>query len=233
MPLVEKHNMPRSLDAANLPPAPESRASYAYRAVKQRIQDGTFPPGRRLPEKDVAELLDTSRTPVREAMNRLIAEGLLELHPMRGYAVVELDKQQILELFALREFLEGAAARYAAQHAADPEIQSLRQMSLDQRALDGDDVAGHVAINRRFHIAIVAAAHNRYLQEMHQRHSERTMLIPGTTYQINNRSTDSFAQHTAIVDAIEQRNPDKAEEAARDHVRKAALIRLKLVFGNS
>lgn len=224
--------MSRLLDPVNMPAVPESRASYAYRAVKEMIQDGTFAPGRRLPEKDIAELLETSRTPVREAMNRLISEGLLMVHPQRGYAVVELDKQQILELFVVREFLEGAAARGAAQHASDPEIQSLRRMSEELRAL-GNDVPGQVILNRRFHRAIVAASHNRYLEEIHARHAERTMTIPRTTYETQDRFNDSYAQHKAIVDAIEQRNPDLAEQAARDHVRKAALIRLTLIFGNT
>ena len=215
----------------NLKPVPESRAHLAYRSIKELIRNGTFPPGRRLPEKDVAALLDISRTPVREAMNRLISEGLLALHPMRGYAVAELDKQQILELYSLREFLEGAAARFAAQHASDPEIQSLRKFSLEMGALDERDVDAHVTMNKHFHAAIAEASHNRYLQDELTRHVDTLNLVPGTTFQTHNRSKDSFAEHTAIVNAIEARNPDEAEAAARAHIRNAARIRLLLIFG--
>jgi len=232
MTIFEKPEIPNMPDGEILPPAPESRASYAYRAVKELIRNGTFPPGRRLPEKDIAELLETSRTPVREAMNRLISEGLLTLHPMRGYAVVEFDKQQILELFSLREFLEGAAARFAAQHAADPEIQSLRRITEEMKALEETDIAAHVALNRRFHAGISAASHNRYLQESLARNAERTMLIPGTTFVTPNRSQVSFSEHKAIVDAIEARDLDRAEAVARAHVRSAQRIRLALIFGS-
>jgi DNA-binding GntR family transcriptional regulator len=218
-------------ESPDLKPALESRAQLAYRSIKRLIRNGTFPPGRRLPEKDVAELLKISRTPVREALNRLISEGLLAMHPGRGYAVAELDKQQILELYSLREFLEGAAARFAAQHAADPEIQSLRTLSTQMGNLDERDVDAHVTMNMHFHAAIADASHNRYLQEALARHVDTLNLVPNTTFQLHSRSQDSFTEHSAIVDAIESHDPDRAEAAAREHIRNAARIRLPLIFG--
>jgi DNA-binding GntR family transcriptional regulator len=225
---LETRDIPEPLD---LKPAQESRAQLAYRSIQMMIRNGTFPPGRRLPEKDVAALLNVSRTPVREALNRLISDGLLAIHPGRGYAVAELDKQQILELYSLREFLEGAAGRFAAQHASDPEIQVLRGLSLQMGALDERDVKAHVTMNKHFHAAIASASHNRYLQEELQRHADTMTLVPSTTFQVGSRSQDSFAEHSAIVDAIEAHAPDRAEAAARAHIRNAARIRMALIFG--
>jgi DNA-binding GntR family transcriptional regulator len=208
-----------------------SRAQLVYRSLKQLIRDGSFQPGQRLREAEIADRLGVSRTPVREAMNRLISEGLLALHPMRGFAVAELDKQQVLELYGLREFLEGAAARFAAQHASMPEIHSLYDMMSDATKLDENDAKAHAILNKRFHQAIGGASHNRYLQEALGRLADSLGLVPGTTFEMQGRVGDVASEHAAIVDAIEKRDADRAEAAAREHIRKAGQVRLVLLFG--
>jgi DNA-binding GntR family transcriptional regulator len=208
-----------------------SRAQLVYRSLKELIRNGSFQPGQRLREADIADRLGVSRTPVREAMNRLISEGLLALHPMRGFAVAELDKQQVLELYGLREFLEGAAARFAAQHASVPELHSLREMMSDSRRLDPTDAKAHAALNKRFHAAIGGASHNRYLQEALGRLADSLGLVPGTTFEMQGRVADVDVEHSAILDAIEARDAEGAEAAAREHIRKAGQVRLVLLFG--
>jgi DNA-binding GntR family transcriptional regulator len=220
---------------ADMPPAPElgfSRAELVYRSIKGLIRDGGFPPGQRLKEAELADRLGVSRTPVREALSRLMADGLLTLHPMRGFAVAELDRQQVLELYALREFIEGAAARFAAQHASPHEIRSLRAMIEDSRKIDGRDASAHASMNKRFHAAIGEASHNRYLKEALARLADSLDLIRKTTFLIEGRTGDVERQHLTILDAIEARDADGAEAAARDHIRKAAEVRLALLFGS-
>lgn len=210
-----------------------SRAQQVYRAVKDLIRDRSFPPGHRLKEAELADRLGVSRTPVREALSRLMADGLLVLHPMRGFAVAELDRQQVLELYALREFIEGAAARFAAQHASLPEIQTLRAMIEGGRKISVRDVGAHYHLNKRFHSAIGEASHNRYLQEALSRLADSLDLISKTTFQLKGRVGDVEVEHLAILDAIEARDADRAEAAARDHVRKAGEIRVVLLFGSN
>ena len=114
---------------AESPPDPDeqdlSRAELAYKRLREGIRAGEFRPGQRLRETELASRLTMSRTPVREAIRRLASDGLIEVAPSRGVMIIDLNKQQVRELYALRETLEGAAARLAAQHASPAEIEAM------------------------------------------------------------------------------------------------------------
>jgi DNA-binding GntR family transcriptional regulator len=208
-----------------------SRSQLVHNWLKGLIREGTFQPGQRIREAEIAERLGVSRTPVREAMNRLISEGLLALNPIRGFAVAELDKQQVLEIYALREFLEGASARFAAQHASPPEIDSLHEMLAQSLKIPEEEPRKQAKLNREFHAAISGAAHNRYLQRALTGLADSLGLVPGTTFEAKGRAKAVYDEHLAIVNAIEERDPVRAEAAAREHIRKAGEVRLKLLFG--
>jgi DNA-binding GntR family transcriptional regulator len=214
-----------------IPDSALSRSQFVYGRLKEYIRNRTLVPGQRLREAEIAEMLNVSRTPVREAMNRLISEGLLALNPTRGFAVAELDKQQVLELYALRESLEGASARLAAQHASEPELTSLADLLAENRAIDSADYARHAVLNKHFHARIAEAGHNRYLQRALANLSDSLMLVPGTTYELPGRVLEVHREHNAILDAMQDRDPDRAEAAAREHIRNAGAVRLKLLFG--
>lgn len=208
-----------------------SRSQFVYNTLISFIRKGTLKPGQRIREAEIAERLHVSRTPVREAMHRLITEGLLGMNPIRGFAVAELDKQQVMELYALREFLEGAAARLAAQHASKLELDALRDILAESRRIADDDAARHAALNKHFHARIGEAAHNRYLQRALLLMFDSLALVPGTTFEVKGRAKQVYKEHLAIVDAMEERNAVKAEEMAREHIRRAGEVRLRLLFG--
>jgi DNA-binding GntR family transcriptional regulator len=210
-----------------------SRSQFVYNALKGFIRDGTLKPGQRIREAEIADRLRVSRTPVREAMHRLITEGLLWVNPMRGFAVAELDKQQVLELYALREFLEGASARLASQHASKLELDALRDLLAESKRIADDDAERHAALNKRFHARIGEAAHNRYLQRALLLMFDSLALVPGTTFEVKGRAKQVYKEHLAIVEALEQRDAAKAEETAREHIRRAGEVRLRLLFGMS
>lgn len=203
-----------------------SRVEIVYDWVKEQIRKGHLPPSSRVREADVAAALNVSRTPVREAMNRLLSEGQLTISA-RGVTVSELDRQQILELYALREFLEGASARFAAHHADPIEIENLQEMIEESRRI-GDDLQKRARLNKSFHLAISSASHNRYVEDALLRLSDSLALIAGTTYEMPGRWKDVFEQHSAIVDAIAARDPDRAETVMREHIRKSAAARMRL-----
>jgi len=203
-----------------------SRTQLVYDWVRSQIRTGELTPGSRIREVDIAGALGVSRTPVREAVNRLISEGQLVPIP-RGLMIAELGRQQVLELYALREFLEGASARFAAQHADPVEIQNLREIIEESMSL-GDEPTPQAALNKRFHAAISSAAHNRYVEDALMRMSDSLNLIAGTTYQMAGRFEDVCREHTAIVDAIEARDPAAAEQSAREHIRGAGAARMKM-----
>ena len=205
-----------------------SRSEFVYTRLKEMIRSRELLPGQRLREADVASHLGVSRTPVREGMHRLVAERLLVLSPTRGISVAELDRQHVLELYATREFVEGASARFAAQHASLTEIHTLRSM-LEQSRSNADPEL-HSAFNRRFHAAIGVAAHNRYVLSMLDSLADTLQLLRRTTFELPGRSADAYQEHLRILDAIEDRKPDEAERAARSHIRNAAQIRLEMMF---
>jgi len=202
-----------------------------YTTLKGMIRDGVVRPGQRMREIEIAEAQGVSRTPVREAMHRLVSEGLLEVSSSRGIAVTELSKQQVLELYALREFLEGASARFAAQHASLPEMRALRELIEHIHTIPEDDHARHAAMNKRFHAQIAEAAHNSYLNRALAQLSDSLMLVPGTTFQAKGRVAAVHKEHVAILDAIDVRDAEGAERAAREHIRKAGEVRLQMLFG--
>src|SRR5215813_13087595 len=105
-----------------------SRSEFVFAALRDAIWDGRFAPGERIPEEEIARSLGVSRTPVREALRRLQERGMLSVGAGRTLVVAELSRQQVLELYAMREILEGSAARFAAQHANEAEVDMLHRL---------------------------------------------------------------------------------------------------------
>jgi DNA-binding GntR family transcriptional regulator len=208
-------------------PPGASRARWVYDALRSAIQEGRYGRGERIREEEVARSLGVSRTPVREALSRLQSHGLLEMKA-GGLVVAELTRPQILELYAMREILEGSAARFAAQHASPSEIASLRHIA---RAFEQSlgDPAKLARINRELHGAIYEAAHNRYLMRTLNELHDALALLTGTTFMARGRSELAIDEHARIIDAIEKRDADEAERAAREHIRNAQEVRLAMI----
>lgn len=206
-----------------------SRGEYVYAALRDAIHQGRFGPGARVVEVEIARELGVSRTPVRDALRRLESDGLLIVAPRRGLSVATLDQQQVLELYALREVLEGTAARLAAQHAGEGEIGALHDLVGRHRARLHDGPTALMSLNREFHQVIYQAARNRYvLQSLHSLR-DSLALLPGTTYAAPGRPVAALAEHDRIVQAIARRDPAAAEEAARAHIRTAERVRRTLM----
>lgn len=206
-----------------------SRGEYVYQEMRNAIQEGRYRQGERIREEDIAQSMGVSRTPVREALRRLQTRGLLEFAAGRGLVVAELSKQQVLELYAMRELLEGAAARLAAQHATPTEIAYMRHL-LDEFRREGNNSSRLAHINQAFHRAICDAAHNRYMQQSLNDLGDALALLRDTTFAMPGRSRTADIEHGAIVDAIEKRDPDAAETQARDHIRQAQRLRMQMLF---
>lgn len=208
-----------------------SRGEYAYAAMRAALRKGGLRPGQHLREIDIAAWLGLSRTPVREAIRRLVAEGLLILGPWNGALVAELDVGQVTELYAVREALEGTAASLAAQQATGTEISRLR----DLVAREGDvldDAPRLVRINDRFHDTLYRAAHNRFLLQSLTAVVDTLGLLKHSTFVLPGSGAAAHRQHAAIVKAITKRDAGVAEQLARKHVRDSLALRLKLMRGN-
>lgn len=210
-------------DATPLP-----RAEHAYRQLLRSIENGTLEPGTRLREVDLAQQLDISRTPVREALRRLEAVGLVGSEPGSGLTVKRLDAQAIHELYVMREVLEGSAAALAARNASPLEIAMLRELADHGAALVGDP-ARLVENNRAFHQTLYRSAHNRYLLKTLSTLHVSLVLLGRTTLGDAPRAHSALNEHQMIIGALEKRDAHAAEAVTRAHIRAAYKARRALL----
>lgn len=201
----------------------------AYARIRAAIRDGSLPPGERLTEVDLAARFGVSRTPVRQAIARLEAEGLLTHESRRGLTVTRPDHQQVVELYVMREVLEGAAARLAAQHASETEIAAMAEIVEGEPAVFGDATA-LATVNQQLHGLLYLAAHNRYLLRSLEQLAATMSLLP-TLLTRGGRAEQAHREHQAILGAIARRDGEAAEAAARLHARAAQKHRLAWMVG--
>lgn len=202
----------------------------AYALILEAIDVGVYRPGDRLVESDLAERFGVSRTPIREALQRLETQSLLE-RDGRSLIVASLDHNQMAELYVVRRELEGLAASLAARHATEEEIRVLQEMVASDDAFV-DNPTELAKANRRFHEQIHLASHNRYLvQQLNLVH--RTMALMATTsLAAEGRGRIAQAEHKSIVNAIERRDEEAAYRALKDHISVAFMTRLKQDAGD-
>jgi DNA-binding GntR family transcriptional regulator len=212
-----------------IPNANDSLPDFVYGQVRSAIRSQKLKPGDRLREVDLADRLGVSRTPVREALKRLEADGLIQVAPPRGFVVTELTHRRVMELYAMREVLAGVAARFAAEHASPMEIHTLQELVAQQGT--AKDAAQAARNNDRLREAITSAAHNEFLTRATNSLNDALELLGATTYSVPGRIESGWRENKKTVEAIARRNGDSAEEAARLHVRNAAKLRVQMLFG--
>jgi len=197
----------------------------AHSMILEAIDIGTYRPGDRLVESELAERFGVSRTPIREALQRLETQSLL-MRDGRSLIVASLDHNQMAELYVVRGELEGLAARLAARHATAEEVRVLREMVDADNALAGNPNALARA-NKRFHKQIHLASHNRYLVQQLDLVHRSMALMATSSLAVEGRGEIAQAEHNRIVEMIEARDEDGADEALRTHISVAFMTRLK------
>jgi len=197
----------------------------AYDLIIRAIDLGEFGPGDRLVESDLADKFGVSRTPVREALQRLELESFLS-RDGRSLIVSSLDHTQLGELYTVRAELEGLAAFLAAQHAAPEEIRVLYDMIAQDRKIVNDPEALSRA-NKRFHRQLHLASHNRFLHKQLGQVHQAMALLASTTLATDGRGPVSLDEHQKIVEAIEVGDGEAARLAVKAHLSFAFETRLK------
>jgi DNA-binding GntR family transcriptional regulator len=198
--------------------APERKRTnlrlLAYEAIKERISEGDLLPGTALSESEWAEELHISRTPVREAVQMLAQEGLVEVLPKRGTLVARLSVRDVRESFEIREAIEGYAARLAAERRTDEQLAAMR------------DALGNSAdpYNRgaSFHELVVEAADNTYLMQSFTSAEGRIDLASRLAAKGTTTPHTPGSTHEAVLRAIEAGDADGAESAMRRHLEEHA-----------
>lgn len=203
-----------------------SRGEEVYRRLKQAIVDGDLAPGSRLVEATLANNLSVSRTPVREALQRLASDGLVGQDGSRGLIVARTSLENVRHAYVLRETLEGLAARLAAQHQR-PDLLRVLADSLRQMEHGLDDPGEFDRNHSLFHDTIAEMTENPFLiQALAGLVGFRTRMV-SLDWVTKKRVRMSVPEHRRIFEAIEMRDQEAAETHARAHVRatRDGLIR--------
>ena len=199
---------------------PQGNAAYAR--LLTELREGRLNPGDRLRETELAERLGMSRTPVREAIRQLEADGIVTHVPRQGATIRTLDYAEVMELYEMRAVLEGTAARLAARAASDIEIEELIDMNQQMAQLGNAPEA--FVLNRQFHAALLDAAKNRFLAR--SIHTLQKALGP-TTLTEPDRAAKAVEEHFGVLDAIKAREGALAEAAMRAHIEAAQRVRVR------
>lgn len=213
-------------------PAPIRGASL-HDNVAERLRALVFErqlaPGEFIDEKALAGQWQISRTPLREALKVLAAEGLVELVPGRGSRVVTLTDDDADALFPVMALLEGRCAHEATLRASDEDLVELRQLHerLERHAALAD-VDGYYRANHAFHTKVQALANNRWLDRITSDLRRFLRLLRGRQLQLPGRIDASINEHRVLIDAIGTRDAARAERAMHDHL-LAQLAALKVL----
>ena len=202
----------------------------AYQLILEAIESGVYKPGDRLVESELAERFGVSRTPVREALQRLETQSMLT-RDGRSLIVASLDHNALAELYAVRAELEGLAGRLAARHASEEELRVLRSMVEEDRALVGGDPRELARANKRFHRLIHLASHTRFLVRQLDLVHRSMALMANTSLAAEGRDTKALDEHDAIVRALEARDGAAAGAALKAHISQAFETRLRVDSG--
>lgn len=203
-----------------------SRGEQAYTRLRKAIVLGEIRPNERLVESELAVALNVSRTPVREGLQRLAAEGLIT-SVRRGWVVRELAIDEVREIYEIREALEGFAARLAATRATKGQLRRLEQIIARRAETTPDQRKELVSGNDLFHGTIFKASGNRRLQAEIIRTNEYYFNMREATLYTDEEMAASAHQHEEMVKALQDHDGDQAERIARAHIREALAVILR------
>ncbi|GAA4004296.1 GntR family transcriptional regulator [Allokutzneria multivorans] len=199
-----------------------SAGERVYLALRERIVSGRFTDGARLVETRLAKRFNVSRTPVREAIKRLTADGLVAPDALKGLVVVAVGPEEMDEIFQVRAALDGLAASLAAERITGDSLARLRHANDRVRAgLAEDDLAEMVAANLAFHAEIYAVAGNGALTRTADGINAFVSRTSSRAFSSVERVREALEEHEEIVAALSRRDGELAERLSREHMHAA------------
>ena len=197
----------------------ETRANALYDSVKEMTVNFAIRPGERINEGALAKRLDASRTPLREALNRLVAERLIDFRPGTGFFCRALEAQDIYDLYDLRRILEASAIAAACENGSDDDIAAIRSGPFAQdQDYENRTIAEIVARDEAFHLALARLSGNHELLRQLIAINERIRFI--RWIDMGSRATRTKGEHAAIMDTVEARDAPKATDLMTTHITK-------------
>lgn len=203
----------------------ETVAARIYGAIKEQIIDGRYPPGARITEQNVAAEFNSSRTPVREAMRQLVADGFALFRPNSGTVVRRWTPEEMRQIFELRAFIESEIAGYAAGRITAAEIAELARIqdNIESGGIDnGSANTGRIGqLNREFHRIIAQASHNERLVSMLASAIEVPIVQQTFRHYTPQRLARSFGHHRELIDALAAHDGAWAKSVMSSHIHAA------------
>lgn len=191
--------------------------------VRNAITTGEYEPGMQLREERLAETFGVSRVPIREALRRLASEGFVVVEPNHGASVAVHDNRSARELLEVRSALETLIARSAAQHRTGEQVERLHSIvSAGRAAVDAGDDADVVRLNTEFHTQLAEAAQNEIAAGLVDQ--LRTRIEWVYSGRLQTRASESWAEHAAIVQAVEASDADAAAALTAQHLANASTV---------
>ncbi len=208
---------------------PQSRR--AYEELRRRILEVELPAGEHYLEQELAEMLQMSRTPVREALIRLADEGMVEVRPRRGMRVLPVSANDMREIYEILTSLESTAAEKLAQKGLAPsELASLRQAVADMdRALQDEDLKAWAESDSRFHALLIDYCGNERLQTVVSNFWDQAHRARLVTLSLRPRPTSSNQDHASLINAIAQGDAEAAGRIHRNHRKKSGELLVDLL----
>ncbi|MEW5932004.1 MAG: GntR family transcriptional regulator [Bacillota bacterium] len=204
----------------DLPPITSTSASDAvYQRLRDGILSGTFQPGERLVERELAQQLRVSHIPIREALKMLARDGLIQYTPFKGAQVINLTPEELQDFYEVRAVLEGFAARLAADRISPDELEELRALMKQAYELANEGNVPELArINLQFHEAIARSTRNHVLMNFLERIRNQIHFFMLQSLGVSGRPSQTLQEHEAVLGALVDRDGDRAEQAASQHV---------------
>ncbi|BDG60985.1 GntR family transcriptional regulator [Caldinitratiruptor microaerophilus] len=211
------------------PQSPVLARDAVYSVLRRAILDGSLPRGERLVERELAQKLGISRTPVREALQRLEVEGLAEKYPRRGLVVSGMSRQDILDIYEIRAALEGLVTAMAARRRTPADVERLDRLlaEMDRCCLRSPpDLDEYRRLHNEFNDTIYRVANSPRLHEMLQTLRTYVEQFSAVNYERPGWIEEAHQEHQLIVAAIRVGDPEAAEAAARRHIRRSRDVYL-------
>ncbi len=194
----------------------------AYRALADGIVGGRIEPGTQLRPDTIAEQLEISTTPVREALHRLEGDGLLVKQPYQGWFVREFTEQEVRELYEMRAAMECFGVRLACERITDEELAWLRgHQAIGEAALRDEDIDAYRIYNRDLHAAIIRAARNSYLSSVMGQLALQSQMLAARTIRLVGRPSRAMEEHQELIELIGNRQEAPAERLMERHILSA------------
>jgi DNA-binding GntR family transcriptional regulator len=212
-----------------MPPARETTVDLAYHSLRAQLVGFRMKPGARLNESALAADLGISRAPIREALNRLISDGLVHFEPGRGFFCRKLSAREITELYETRFDLEAGALRSALRHATDADIATFAETWQQACTPEGTDPEALIAADEAFHLALARLGGNAARVLFLQNINDRIRFVRRINLEQDARRISAHEEHRALVTALAARDKAAALSTLADHLeRSAAEVRTQV-----